>query len=64
LAATSFASRLATRISQTLTIANIFTISFGCTYNMPAAYESGVFEYCESDNQLPAGIYVLNGVSE
>jgi hypothetical protein len=42
---------------------NIFDL-LGCTYNMPAAYEPGVFESCESDNQLPAGIYVVNGVSE
>ncbi|KIY43865.1 macrofage activating glyco protein [Fistulina hepatica ATCC 64428] len=29
----------------------------GCYWNMPANYDSGVFEQCEADDDLPMGVY-------
>ncbi|KAG6893279.1 hypothetical protein C0992_010601 [Termitomyces sp. T32_za158] len=29
----------------------------GCTWNMPANYEPGVFENCDADDDLPMGVY-------
>lgn len=38
----------------------------GCTYNAPAHYESinGTFQSCQGENQLPAGVYIENGVTK
>src|ERR1700679_1495350 len=29
----------------------------GCYWNMPANYDSGVFESCDGDDDLPMGVY-------
>jgi len=36
----------------------------GCEYNAPNHAESGIFESCEGDNQLPPGIYVVDGATK
>ncbi|KAG2034999.1 hypothetical protein BDR03DRAFT_935025 [Suillus americanus] len=35
----------------------------GCSYNMPNNAQTGVFEVCESDLKIPAGLYVTGGVT-
>jgi len=47
---------------QILYCNNVYDL-IGCEYNMPASYQDGIFESCLGDNQLPVGLYVVNGVT-
>ncbi|KAL9714529.1 hypothetical protein Ac2012v2_002843 [Leucoagaricus gongylophorus] len=42
---------------QATQLCNHIYDEMGCEWNMPANYESGVFEQCQGDDALPMGIY-------
>ena len=55
--------RVGLPVNDRLTLRSIYDL-IGCNYNMPAAYEPGVFLACEGDLQDEVGTYTSGGQSE